>query len=158
LPIGQAACDLARSAEKGHDETLVTLSGTLKTLAAGLMKIANDVCWQASGPRCGLGELTNPETGRVEVDQSKIVPKAGGKVRVGIAANAKQIDAFLKTSLMLVTALNRRISYDNAAKVAKKAHADGSSLKDACLALGLLPAEEFDQNVNPAKMCGPGLE
>jgi fumarate hydratase, class II len=234
----------------GH-EPLVTLSGSLKTLAAALMKIANDIRWLASGPRCGLGELTipenepgssimpgkvnptqsealtmvcvqvfgadaavgfaasqgnfelnvfkpviihnllhsirlltdacrsfrehcaadmpetdyekleyfsNPETGRIEVDQSKIVAKAGGAVRKGIAANEKQIDAFLKTSLMLVTALNRRIGYDNAAKVAKTAHKNGSSLKEACLALGLLDAAEFDRIVDPAKMTGPGVE
>jgi fumarate hydratase class II len=234
----------------GH-EPLVFVSGALKTLAAALTKIANDVRWLASGPRCGLGELTipenepgssimpgkvnptqseamtmvcvqvfaadaavafaasqghfelnvykpviihnvlhavrlltdacrsfrehcvedlpeldytairyavNPETGMTEVDPASLTPKAGGNVRKGIAPNRKQIDHYLHNSLMLVTALNRRIGYDNAAKVAKKAHQEGTSLKEACLALGLLAADEFDAIVRPEKMTGPDTE
>ncbi|MGL6097847.1 MAG: class II fumarate hydratase [Fimbriiglobus sp.] len=234
----------------GH-EPLVFASGALKALAAGLMKIANDIRWLASGPRCGLGELTipenepgssimpgkvnptqseamtmvcvqvfandtavgfaasqgnfelnvfkpvlihnflhsvrlitdacrsfrehcaadmpetdyealeyftNPETGLVEVDQSKITAKPGGAVRPGITPNRKQIDHFLHNSLMLVTALNRRIGYDNAAKVAKHAHQKGLTLKESCLELGLLPAAEFDAIVRPETMTGPSAE
>ncbi len=75
---------------------------------------------------------------------------------VGIEANVERIAQLVAQSLMLVTALNPRIGYDNAAKVAKKAHAEGSSLKEAAVALGLLTAEEFDQLVRPEKMLGPG--
>ena len=77
------------------------------------------------------------------------------KCVVGIEADREQIDDLLYRSLMLVTALNPRIGYDNAAKVAKKAYADGSSLKEAAIELGLLTAEEFDQLVRPEKMLGP---
>ena len=74
---------------------------------------------------------------------------------VGIEADRERIDELLHRSLMLVTALNPKIGYDNAAKVAKKAYAEGTSLKEAALALGLLTAEEFDQLVRPEKMLGP---
>jgi fumarate hydratase class II len=77
------------------------------------------------------------------------------KCVVGIEANREQIDELLHRSLMLVTALNPRIGYDNAAKVAKKAHAEGTTLKEAAIALGLLTAEEFDELVRPEKMLGP---
>jgi fumarate hydratase class II len=242
----------------GH-EPLVFASGALKTLAAGLMKIANDVRWLASGPRCGLGELTipenepgssimpgkvnptqseamtmvcvqvmandvavglgasqgnfelnvfkpviihnflhsvrlltdacrsyrehcaadmpeldypaleyaaNPETGMVEVDQARLKPRAGGKVRKGIAANEKTIARILNESLMLVTALNRHIGYDAAAKIAKTAHHNGTTLREEAVKLapplkdgtGVLTAEKFDQIVRPEKMTGPGNE
>ncbi|NQT34747.1 class II fumarate hydratase, partial [bacterium] len=74
---------------------------------------------------------------------------------VGIEPNRQQIDKFLRESLMLVTALNPHIGYDNAAKVAKKAHAENTTLKEAVVALGLLTAEEFDDKVRPEEMTGP---
>ncbi|HEX5795414.1 MAG TPA: class II fumarate hydratase [Geminicoccaceae bacterium] len=77
------------------------------------------------------------------------------KCVVGIEADRERIEELLQRSLMLVTALNPRIGYDNAAKVAKKAYAEGTSLKEAALALGLLTADEFDQLVRPEKMLGP---
>jgi fumarate hydratase class II len=73
----------------------------------------------------------------------------------GLEANRERIEALLHESLMLVTALNPKIGYDNAAKVAKKAHAEGTTLKESALALGLLTSEEFDQFVRPEKMLGP---
>src|SRR5437764_1688847 len=225
----------------GH-EPLCFAHGAIKALATGLMKIANDVRWLASGPRCGLGELsipenepgssimpgkvnptqsealtmvcvqvmandvavglaasqgnfelnvfkpvlihnflhavrlladacrsyrehcaadmpetdyealeyfTNPDTGMVEVDQSKLKPKAGRRVRKGIDANRTQIANFLNNSLMLVTALNRHIGYDAAAKIAKTAHHNGTTLREEAIKLapplkdgsGLLTAE-----------------
>ena len=75
---------------------------------------------------------------------------------VGIEADRVRIDELLQRSLMLVTALNPEIGYDNAAKVAKKAFAEGTSLKEAALALDLLSAEAFDALVRPEKMLGPG--
>ena len=77
------------------------------------------------------------------------------KCVVGIEADRERIDELLHRSLMLVTALNPQIGYDNAAKVAKKAHAEGTTLKEAAIALGLLTAEEFDELVRPEKMLGP---
>jgi fumarate hydratase, class II len=77
------------------------------------------------------------------------------KCVVGIEANVERIDQLLHQSLMLVTALNPKIGYENAAKVAKKAHAEGTTLKEAAIALGLLTAEEFDELVRPEKMLGP---
>jgi fumarate hydratase class II len=74
---------------------------------------------------------------------------------VGVEANTDQIDQLMKRSLMLVTALNPHIGYDNSAKVAKKAHADGTTLKEAALELGLMTAEEFDQWVRPQDMVRP---
>src|SRR5262245_3557186 len=242
----------------GH-EPLVFASGAFKTLAAGLMKIANDIRWLASGPRSGLGELTIPEnepgssimpgkvnptqsealtmvcvqvmandvavglgasqgnfelnvfkpviihnflhsvrlltdacrsfrehcaadmpetdyealeygvnadTGMIEVDQSKLKPKAGGKTRKGIDVNRKTVGGHLSNSLMLVTALNRYIGYDAAAKIAKTAHHNGTTLREEAVKLapplkdgsGVLTAEKFDQIVRPEKMTGPGTE
>jgi fumarate hydratase class II len=189
-----------------HDE-LVMASGALKTLAASLMKIANDIRWLASGPRCGLGELTLPENepgssimpGKVNPTQSEAMTMvcvqvmgndaaigfAGSQgnfelnvfkpvmifnflnsVRLlsdacrsfvehcvkGIEANRDQIQDYVKNSLMLVTALNPKIGYDNAAKIAKTAHREGISLREATLKLGLLTAEEFDAAVVPERM------
>jgi fumarate hydratase, class II len=194
----------------GH-EALVALHGGLKTLAAALMKIANDVRWLASGPRSGLGEITIPENepgssimpGKVNPTQSEALTMVcaqvmGNDVAVGIGggsgnfelnvfkpviihnvlqsirllgdacrnfnefcasgieANRARIDENLKRSLMLVTALNPHIGYDNAAKIAKKAHKDGTTLKEAAVALGLLTAEQFDQWVDAKKMTEPG--
>jgi fumarate hydratase class II len=191
-----------------HD-ALVMASGALKTLACSLMKIANDIRWLGSGPRCGLGELTLPENepgssimpGKVNPTQSEAltmvccqvigndtaITVAGSmgnfelnvfkpvmihnflhSVRlladacrsftdhcvVGIKPNREQIGRHLKESLMLVTALNPKIGYDNAAKVAKKAHAEGKTLRQACIELGFLKGEEFDEIVRPEKMFG----
>jgi fumarate hydratase class II len=192
-----------------HDE-LVMASGALKTLAASLMKIANDIRWLASGPRCGLGELTLPENepgssimpGKVNPTQSEALTMvcvqvmgndaaigfAGSQgnfelnvfkpviifnflnsVRLlgdacrsfvehcveGIEANREQIEDYVKNCLMLVTALNPKIGYDNAAKIAKTAHREGISLREATLKLSLLSAEEFDATVVPARMTRP---
>jgi fumarate hydratase, class II len=192
-----------------HD-ALVELSGVLKTIAASLMKIANDVRWLGSGPRCGIGEINLPANepgssimpGKVNPTQSEAMTMVctqvfGNDVTVnfagasgnfelnvfkpviifnvlqsirlisdacesftdhcvtGIEANKKNIEKHLKDSLMLVTALNPHIGYDNAAKVAKKAFAENKTLKEACVELGFLKAEEFDKIVNPQKMLGP---
>jgi fumarate hydratase class II len=192
-----------------HD-ALVEFHGVLKTLAASLMKIANDVRWLGSGPRCGIGELQLPENepgssimpGKVNPTQSEamtmvctqvfgndVAVNFGGasgnfelnvfkpviifnvlnSIRlisdacesftdncvVGIEANKKNIQKNLENSLMLVTALNPHIGYDNAAKVAKKAHKEHTTLKEAAVALGLLTAEKFDEVVRPENMTGP---
>jgi fumarate hydratase class II len=194
----------------GH-EALVALHGGLKTLAAALMKIANDVRWLASGPRSGLGEITIPENepgssimpGKVNPTQSEAMTMVCAQVMgndvavgiggasgnfelnvfkpliihnvlqslkllgdacrnfnefcaVGIEPNRARIQENLAKSLMLVTALNPHIGYDNAAKIAKKAHKDGTTLKEAALALGLLTAAQFDEWVDPRKMTEPG--
>src|SRR5262249_2423584 len=135
-----------------------------------------------------LEYVTNLDTGMVEVDQSKLKPKAGGKVRKGIAPNHKTIGRIMNESLMLVTALHRHIGYDNAPAIANYAHQHGLSLREAAeplrtaaakheQALGLkegpekakhlaeqrarlehLTPEKFDQVVRPEKMTGPGTE
>jgi fumarate hydratase class II len=193
----------------GH-EALVGLHGAIKTLACALMKVANDVRWLASGPRCGLGELSIPENepgssimpGKVNPTQCEAMTMVcaqvlGNDVAVniggasgnfelnvfkpliihnvlhslrligdacrnfrefcadGIVANGERIATYLRESLMLVTALNPHIGYDNAAKIAKKAHHDGTSLKEAAIALGLLTSEQFDAWVRPETMTGP---
>ena len=192
-----------------HD-AVVFASGAVKTLAASLMKIANDIRMLASGPRCGVGELLIPENepgssimpGKVNPTQSEamtmvcaqvmgndVAVNVGGatghfelnvfkpvmifnllnSVRlladacvsfnehcaVGIEPNRPAIDAYLQNSLMLVTALNPVIGYDNAARVAKKAFAEGGTLRDAAIALDLLTGEEFDAAVKPENMIGP---
>ncbi len=192
-----------------HD-TMVELSGVLNTLAASLMKIANDIRWLASGPRSGIGELHLPENepgssimpGKVNPTQCEAmtmvcvqvlgnntaVTVAGSNgnfelnvykpviifnvlnsIRllsdacesftdhcvVGIEANRLNIKKHLDNSLMLVTALNGHIGYDNAAKVVKKAFAEDITLKEAAIALGLLTAEKFDSIVRPQDMLGP---
>ena len=192
-----------------HD-ALVEFSGVLKTLAASLMKIANDIRFLGSGPRCGLGELHLPENepgssimpGKVNPTQSEamtmvcaqvfgndVAVNIGGatghfelnvfkpviifnvlnSIRlisdacesftdncvVGMEAIKTNIKKHLDNSLMLVTALNPHIGYDNAAKVAKKAHAENKTLKEAVVELGLLTAEKFDEVVRPEKMIGP---
>jgi fumarate hydratase, class II len=200
------------AALSGH-EAMVFASGALKTLAAGLMKIANDIRWLASGPRCGLGELTIPENepgssimpGKVNPTQSEAMTMVAVQVMgndtaigfaasqgnfelnvfkpviifnflhstrlltdacrsfrehcvVGIQPNKAKIDSYLHNSLMLVTSLNPHIGYDNAAKAAKNAHQKGITLRESCLELGLLKAEDFDRIVRPEKMIGPGME
>ncbi|GMV92177.1 MAG: fumarate hydratase class II [Candidatus Hydrogenedentota bacterium] len=192
-----------------HDAMVMT-SGALKTVACSLMKIANDVRWLASGPRCGLGEILIPENepgssimpGKVNPTQCEAMTMVAAQVigndtavnvggsmgnfelnvfkpviiynllqsvrlladacdsfnehcAVGIEPNEKRIDELLHKSLMLVTALNRKIGYDNAAKIAKTAHKNGTTLKEEAINLGLLTAEEFDQTVDPTKMIGP---
>ncbi len=193
-----------------HD-ALVAAHGALKTLAAALMKIANDVRWLASGPRCGLGEITIPENepgssimpGKVNPTQSEaltmvcaqvfgndVAVNVGGasgnfelnvfkpliihnvlhSVRLladacesfeahcarGIEPNRERIRELLERSLMLVTALAPRLGYDRAAEIAKKAHKEGLTLREAAVALGYVTAEEFDRAVRPEAMVGPG--
>ncbi len=193
----------------GHDAEVV-LSGALKALAANLMKIANDVRWLASGPRCGLGEIEIPANepgssimpGKVNPTQAEAmtmvaVQVMGNDVTVGIAASQgnfelnvfkpviaynilqstklladsmrsfdtncavgiepvrSNIDQYLNDSLMLVTALNPHIGYENAAKIAKSAHANGTTLKEEAVALGFMSAEDFDKNVKPEEMIAP---
>ena len=190
-------------------DALVHAHGALKTLAASLMKIANDVRWLASGPRSGIGELSIPENepgssimpGKVNPTQSEAVTMlccqvfgndvainmggasgnfelnvfrpmiahnflqsvrllADGMVSfndhcaMGIEPNRARIAELVNRSLMLVTALNPHIGYDKAAFIAKKAHQDGSSLRDAALASGYVTAEQFDQWVVPGNMTG----
>jgi fumarate hydratase class II len=191
-----------------HD-ALVHAHGALKTLAAALFKIADDVRWLASGPRSGLGEITIPENepgssimpGKVNPTQSEAMTmlcaqvmgndaavNIGGmsgkfelnvykplivfnvlwSVRLladgcdsfrehcvdGIEANLPRIKDNLEKSLMLVTALNPHIGYDNAARIAKTAHKTGKTLKETAVELGLVTAEQFDQWVEPEKMVG----
>ncbi|MFI5446570.1 class II fumarate hydratase [Polaromonas sp. UC242_47] len=190
-------------------DALVHAHGALKTLAASMMKIANDVRWLASGPRSGIGELSIPENepgssimpGKVNPTQSEAVTmlccqvfgndvaiNMGGasgnfelnvfrpmiahnflqSVRlladgmssfndhcaVGIEPNRDRIAELVNRSLMLVTALNPHIGYDKAAFIAKKAHAEGTSLREAAIASGHVTAEQFDQWVVPAHMTG----
>ena len=197
------------AALSAHDE-FVFASGALKTLACSLMKIANDIRWLASGPRCGLGELTIPENepgssimpGKVNPTQSEAMTMvccqvmgndaaigfAGSQgnfelnvykpviihnflhsVRLlsdacrsfthhwaaGIEPNLERINHYVQDSLMLVTALNPHIGYDKAALIAKKAHKEKSSLREAAVASGHLTGEQFDQWVNPEAMTRP---
>ena len=192
-----------------HD-ALVEMSGTLKTIACSLMKIANDIRLLGSGPRCGIGELILPANepgssimpGKVNPTQSEAMTMVCAQVIgndmavavggatghfelnvfkplivhnvlksiqllgdacesftehcvVGIEANTAQIQKHLENSLMLVTALNPHIGYDNAAKIAKEAHKNNTTLKEEAVKLGLLTAEKFDQVVRPEKMLGP---
>ena len=197
------------AALSAHDE-IVFASGALKTLAASLMKIANDIRWLASGPRCGIGEITLPENepgssimpGKVNPTQSEAMTMvcvqvfgndaaigfAGSQgnfelnvfkpvmihnflhsVRLihdachgfvdyciaGIELDRENIDHYLRNSLMLVTALNQHIGYDNAAKIAKNAHKKGISLKESAVQLDLLTAEKFDELVIAEDMTHP---
>ena len=180
-------------------DELVFAHGALKALAANLMKIANDVRWLASGPRCGLGEVFIPENepgssimpGKVNPTQCEAVTMVAVQVMAndvavgmaasqgnfqlnvfmpvlihnflqsvelltdamdsfntrclsGLTANREKMAENLHRSLMTVTALNPRIGYENAARVAKLAHSEGITLKEACVRLGYLTAEEFD--------------
>ena len=207
LPFTSAPNKFAALAS--HD-ALVMASGALKTLAASLMKIANDVRWMGSGPRCGLAELSLPENepgssimpGKVNPTQSEAmtmvciqvigndtaIAVAGSQGNFelnvfkpiiihnflhstvllahacdgfrkycveGIIPNREKLAEYVARSLMLVTALSPHIGYDKAAKVAKKAHVDGTTLKEATVALGYLSAADFDRLVRPEKMLGP---
>ena len=188
-------------------DALVFAHGALKALAANLMKIANDVRWLASGPRCGLGEITIPENepgssimpGKVNPTQCEALTMVAVQVMAndvavstaasqgnfelnvfmpviiynflqsvkllaegiasfnencasGIKANKEKMSANLHNSLMLVTALNPYIGYDNAAKTAKLAYKENISLKEACVKLGFLTAEKFDEVFHPEEM------
>ncbi|MBR0069970.1 MAG: class II fumarate hydratase [Synergistaceae bacterium] len=186
---------------------IVYAHGAVKALAADMMKIANDIRWLASGPRCGLGEIMIPENepgssimpGKVNPTQCEQVTMVavqvmGNDVAIamsasqgnfelnvfmpvcaynflqsvrlmsesiisfeancvsGIKANREKMNDNLNRSLMLVTALNPIIGYENAAKVAKLAHKKNISLKEACVELELLTAEKFKEAVDPEKM------
>lgn len=188
-------------------DELVFVHGALKALATDLMKIANDIRWLASGPRCGIGEISIPENepgssimpGKVNPTQCEAltmvaVQVMANDVAVGIAAsqgnfelnvympvaaynflqscrlladamrsfrancvcgikaNDKRMKEYLDSSLMLVTALNTHIGYENAARVAKLAYAEDITLKEAAERLGLLSPEQFDEIVRPEKM------
>ena len=188
-------------------DELVFAHGALKALAANMMKIANDVRWLSSGPRCGLGEITIPENepgssimpGKVNPTQCESVTMVAVQVMandvavgmaasqgnfelnvfmpvciynflqsvrlladgiksfndncmVGMTANRDKMRHNLHNSLMLVTALNPYIGYDNAAKTVKKAFKEDISLKEACVALGFLTAEKFDEVFHPEQM------
>ncbi|MDP2987692.1 class II fumarate hydratase [Hydrogenophaga sp.] len=190
-------------------DALVHAHGALKTLAASLNKIANDVRWLASGPRSGIGELSIPENepgssimpGKVNPTQSEAVTMLCAQVMgndvainiggasgnfelnvfrpmvahnflqsvrlladgmksfndhcaVGITPNRERIKELVERSLMLVTALNPHIGYDKAAQIAKRAHMEGSSLREAALASGHVTAEQFDLWVRPEDMVG----
>ncbi|KAF5287086.1 hypothetical protein FQA39_LY16071 [Lamprigera yunnana] len=192
-----------------HDG-LVEVSGALNVVAVSLMKIANDIRFLASGPRCGLGELELPENepgssimpGKVNPTQCEAVTMIAAQVMgnhvaasiggsnghfelnvfkpmiaanvlrsikliadssdsftdhcvVGILPNKGKIEQIMKESLMLVTALNPHIGYDKSAQIAKLAHKDGSTLKEAAIKLGHLTEQQFDEWVVPSKMLGP---
>src|ERR1051325_705245 len=197
------------AALSSHDE-IVFCSGGLKTLADSLMKIANDIRWLASGPRCGLGELVIPENepgssimpGKVNPTQSEAITMVAVQVMgndaaigfadsqgnfelnvfkpviihnllhsirlihdachgfveyciAGMSINREKIDEHLRDSLMLVTAFNQHIGYDNAAKIAKNAHHKGTSLRESAIELGLVTGEQFDDWVKPEEMTHP---
>ena len=192
-----------------HD-ALVAGSSTLRRLAIALMKIANDIRWLASGPRCGIGEISIPSNepgssimpGKVNPTQCEAITMVcvqvlGNDAAIGFAGsqgnfelnvykpvmihnflhsltlladsmdsfnkncvsgivpNRENIEKNLNNSLMLVTALNQYIGYDNAAKIAKNAHTKGTTLKESAIELGLLSADDFDKYVVPSKMTQP---
>ncbi|MCB0731592.1 MAG: class II fumarate hydratase, partial [Ignavibacteriae bacterium] len=192
-----------------HD-AIVEASGVMKTLAASLMKIANDIRWLGSGPRCGIGELNLPANepgssimpGKVNPTQSEAMTMVCAQVMgndatinfsgasgnfelnvfkpvmifnllqsirlisdacesftdncvIGIEANEVNIKKHLTNSLMLVTALNPHVGYDNAAKIAKKAHTEHTTLEEAAVSLGILTSEQFNEFVKPENMVGP---
>ncbi|KAH8100603.1 fumarate hydratase [Cristinia sonorae] len=195
-----------------HD-ALVEAHGALNVVACSLMKIANDIRYLGSGPRCGLGELSLPENepgssimpGKVNPTQCEALTMVAAQVMgnqttvsiagsngqfelnvfkpviiknvlqsirlladgsrsftkncvVGIEANEKRINTLLNESLMLATILNSHLGYDNVAKCAKKAHKEGTTLKEATVALGFLTPEEFDEKVRPELMLYPDEE
>lgn len=207
LPFESA--DNKFAALAAHDE-IVLISGILKTIAASLMKIANDIRWLGSGPRCGIGEISLPANepgssimpGKVNPTQCEaltmvcaqvmgndatigfagsqgnfelnvfkpvmiynliqsiyLISDACNSFRVhcvdGIEANTDKINEHLHNSLMLVTALNQVIGYDKASQIAKLAHAENLSLKQACLKLNYLTETQFDEAINPEKMAKP---
>lgn len=192
-----------------HD-ALVEAHGALNVLACSLMKIANDIRYLGSGPRCGFGELSLPENepgssimpGKVNPTQCEALTMVAAQVMgnnttitiagasgqfelnvykpviiknvlqsirlladgsrsftkncvIGIEANEKRINYLLNQSLMLATILNSHLGYDNVAKCAKKAHKEGTTLKEATVSLGFLTPEEFDEKVRPELMLHP---
>ena len=192
-----------------HD-ALVQLSGSMRTVAASLFKIANDVRWMGSGPRCGIGELKLPENepgssimpGKVNPTQCEAMTMVCAQVVgndtavavggmsgnfelnvykpliihnvlrscrlladacdsfrehcvAGLAPDEARIKELLERSLMLVTALNTKIGYDAAARIAKTAHKEGKTLREAAVELGILTSEQFDEWVRPEEMTGP---
>jgi fumarate hydratase class II len=192
------------------NDALVHAHGALKTLAASLNKIANDIRWLASGPRCGIGEITIPENepgssimpGKVNPTQSEAMTMACAQVMgndagvgfagsqghfelnvykpmiaynvlqamtligdasasfadncvVGIQANEERIAKLMRESLMLVTALAPHIGYDKATTVAKTAHKQGTTLREAAVQLGFVDEATFDRVVQPHEMLGP---
>ncbi len=192
-----------------HD-ALVMASGALRTLATSLIKIADDIRWLGSGPRCGLGELRLPENepgssimpGKVNPTQCEAlimvcvqvygndaaIAMAGARGNhelnvckpviihnllhsialladasgtftrfcvEGLEPDLPRIRQHLDNSLMLVTALNPLIGYDRAAQVAKLAHKEGTTLREAVVALGFLTGEQFDEAVQPESMTHP---
>lgn len=192
-----------------HD-ALVDVSAALRTLAGGLMKMANDVRWLASGPRCGIGEIQIPENepgssimpGKVNPTQCEALTMVCVQVfgndaatafagtqgnfqlnvykpvmvhnvlesvqllgdacqafnvhcAAGLAPHMGRIEHNLAQNLMLVTALNPHIGYDKAAAIAKKAHAESTTLREAAVALGYLTADQYDRWVDPTAMTGP---
>ena len=196
----------AFAALAAHD-AIVFMSGALATLAASLMKIANDIRWLGSGPRAGIGELRLPENepgssimpGKVNPTQSEAITMVAVQVFgydaaitfagsqgnfelnvfnpvmirdllhaavlladscrnfrtfcvEGLSADRERIEELLQRSLMLVTALTPKIGYDKAAEIAKKAHHEGTTLKESALALGYLTEAEFDEHVVPEDM------
>ena len=197
------------AALSAHDE-LVFAHGALTTLAGSLMKIANDLRWLASGPRCGLGELHLPDNepgssmmpGKVNPTQCEAMTMIAVQVHGnnaamafagsqgnfelnvfkpvmiynflhsvillhdachsfveylvnGITLNRDRIAAYVNNSLMLVTALTPKIGYDKAAQIAHTAYAEGTSLREACVKLGVLTGEAFDEIVRPEAMTHP---
>jgi fumarate hydratase class II len=159
----------------GAHDAIVQTSGALKTVAVSSMKIADDIRLLGSGPRTGLAEITLPanEPGSSIIELNVFKPVMvynllqsirllGDACRsfadncvAGIEPDRDRIAELVDRSLMLVTALNPKVGYDNAAEVAKKAHAEGITLKQAAVELGLLTAEEFDELVRPDKMARP---
>ncbi|KAL9543352.1 hypothetical protein PS6_009334 [Mucor atramentarius] len=192
------------------NDAMVECSGALNTIAVSLMKIANDIRYLGSGPRCGLGELSLPENepgssimpGKVNPTQCEAMTMVCAQVMgnhttvtvsgsygqfelnvfkpviiknvlqsikllsdvcdsfrnncvVGIVANREHIKSIMNRSLMLVTSLNPVIGYDKAAKCAKKAHKEGTTLKEAVLSLGYLTSEDYDHWVKPELMINP---
>lgn len=188
-------------------DALVFTHGALKALAANLLKIANDIRWLASGPRCGIGEITIPENepgssimpGKVNPTQCEAVTMVAVQVMgndaaigmaasqgnfelnvfmpliiynflqsvrlladainsfnkncvIGIRANFKKMRENLDRSLMLVTVLNTHIGYENAAKVAKEAYKENITIKEACVKLGFMSGEKYDEIADPEKM------
>ncbi|XP_037914282.1 fumarate hydratase, mitochondrial-like isoform X2 [Hermetia illucens] len=191
-------------------DSMVEVSGCLNTIATSFMKIANDIRFLGSGPRCGLGELSLPENepgssimpGKVNPTQCESLTMLSAQVMgnhvavtiggsnghfelnvfkplivsnvlrsirllsdgartftsncvVGIKPNRDRIAKIMHESLMLVTALNPHIGYDKSAQIAKKAHKEGTTLKEAAIALGHLTEEQFKEWVRPEEMLGP---